>query len=211
MNARTIGVALCLAVTSSVAAHAQTTQAGAQASPLGWYAGGNVGGTKGHVTTTPPTGVIYNSVSEDNWDTGFKIFGGYQFHPNFAVELGYMRPGNFGFTATSVPAGSINSTYKNDGWTLDLVPIIPIANRFSFFGRLGAYYNETKVNISGTGPIVSQSRSERNWNWNTGLGLQYDLTPVVGVRFEIDPLGRLGPANERATLYSLGLIYRFGM
>lgn len=37
--------------------------------------------------------------SDDDRDHGYKLFDGYQFNPNFALESGYFDLGDFNFTA----------------------------------------------------------------------------------------------------------------
>src|SRR5205085_4251234 len=72
----------------------------AQLAP-GWYVGGNLGRASTDFDAPAPVvppGVGFN---EDDTDTAGKLFGGYQFHRNFALEFGYYDLGryDFGFAA----------------------------------------------------------------------------------------------------------------
>ncbi|MFT3859689.1 MAG: outer membrane beta-barrel protein [Aquabacterium sp.] len=58
-------------------------------SPL--YIGGTIGQSK----------ISVDFPGFDETDTGYKIYGGYQINPNFALELGYA---NFGEASHSFPA-----------------------------------------------------------------------------------------------------------
>jgi OOP family OmpA-OmpF porin len=45
--------------------------------------------------------------------------------------------GKFGFTATTVPAGTLSGNIQLKGLNLDAVGILPITEKFSAFGRAG--------------------------------------------------------------------------
>src|SRR5437879_7979787 len=73
------------------------TGASAQDSP--WYIGGSIGqsrvklDTGGLSSDLAAAGMANTGFSANETDTGFKLFGGYRFHPNFAVEGGYAELG----------------------------------------------------------------------------------------------------------------------
>ena len=92
--------------------------------------------------------------------TGYKLFGGYKFNKNFALEGGYFDLGKFGFTATTVPAGTLNGNIKLKGLNLDAVGILPIAEKFSAFGRVGLNYAQAKDSFTGTGAVSRADESE---------------------------------------------------
>lgn len=159
-------------------------------------------------------GFATSGISNSDKDSGYKVFGGYQFGRYFAVEGGYFDLGKFGYTATTVPAGTMNGAIKLRGLNLDLVGILPISDRFSLSARVGANYAEATDAFSGTGavnvPIAGTTKSEANVK--LGLGAQWDITPSLGVRAELeryrinDAIGSRGDVN----MASIGLVYRFG-
>ena len=53
-----------------------------------------------------------SAFSRDESGQGFKVFGGYQINRNFALEGGYFNLGKFGFTLTTVPAGTLSGSIK---------------------------------------------------------------------------------------------------
>jgi len=59
--------------------------ASAQQSDAGWYIGGSYGMTSFDIDTT---GIA--SPSLDDSDSGFKIFGGFQFTKHWGMEFGYV-------------------------------------------------------------------------------------------------------------------------
>jgi len=193
----------------------------AAADDTGWYGGISVGQSKAKIDDARITsgllgrGFARTSISDDDRDTGYKLFGGYKFNKNFALEGGYFDLGKFGFMATTVlPAGTLNGNIKLQGLNLDAVGILPISEKFSAFGRIGVNYAEARDSFSGTGAVnvLNPSPSKRDTNLKLGLGLQYDFTPSLGMRLEAeryrinDAVGNKGDID----LVSLGLVYRFG-
>jgi OOP family OmpA-OmpF porin len=159
-------------------------------------------------------GLTPTSIANDNRDTGYKVFGGYQFNRYFAIEGGYSDLGSFHFASNTLPAGTLNGTFKVRGLNVDAVGIVPIADRFSVFGRVGANYAETKDSFNGTGAVVvlDPNPSKRNTNYKAGLGLQYDFTRALAMRVEAERY-RINDAiggKSNVDLLSVGLIYRFG-
>ncbi len=185
----------------------------------GWYGGVNIGQSRAKIDNANITsnllgsGFATNSISNDDRDTGYKLFAGYKYNRNFAVEAGYFDLGQFGFTATTVPAGTLNGRIKLKGVNLDAVGILPINEKFSAFGRIGVAYAEAQDSFSGTGAVnvLNSNPSKREANLKYGGGLQYDFTPSLGMRFEAeryrinDAVGSKGDVD----LLSLGLVYRF--
>jgi OmpA-OmpF porin, OOP family len=192
----------------------------AVADESGWYGGLNIGQSRARIDDARITssllggGLTATSINDDNRDTGYKLFGGYRINRNFAVEGGYFNLGKFGFTATTVPAGTLNGSIKLQGFNLDAVGILPITDKFSAFGRAGMNYAEAKDSFSGTGAVnvLNPTPSKRDTDYKFGLGLQYDFTESLGMRLEAeryrinDAVGNKGDVD----LFSVGLVYRFG-
>jgi OOP family OmpA-OmpF porin len=192
----------------------------AVADDSGPYVGFGIGPTKAKIddpkiaSSLLGSGFTTTSINDDASDNGFKLFGGYKFNRYFAVEGGYFDLGKFGFTATTVPAGTLSGNIKVKGVNLDLVGILPLTEKFSAFGRVGMNYAQAKDSFSGTGAVTvsnaSPSKSEMNYKF--GVGLQYDFTQSLGMRLEAeryridDAVGNKGDID----MVSLGLVYRFG-
>jgi OOP family OmpA-OmpF porin len=192
----------------------------ALAQESGWYGGANVG--RSAATIDDPRinagllsgGFTSSSIVDDDRSTGYKIFGGYQLNKNFAVEGGYFDLGKFGYTATTVPAGTLNGNIKLRGLNLDLVGIVPFTEKFSAFGRVGLNYAQARDSFSGTGAVhVTNPNPRKNaTNYKFGAGLQYAFTDALAMRVEAeryrinDAVGNKGDID----LVSVGLIYRFG-
>lgn len=192
----------------------------ARAEDFGWYIGGNLGQTRATIddpridANLRANGFTSNSISDDNRSLGGKVFGGYQFNNYLAVEGGYFNLGKFGYTATTVPAGTLRGDAKMQGLNLDLVGRFPVTDAFSVFGRAGLNYASVRDRFSGTGAVVVQdpSPSKREANLKVGLGLEYALNKALSVRGEVeryrinDAVGNRGDVD----MVSIGLVYRFG-
>ena len=206
----TLGLAALAVISSPLAA----------ADDSGWYAGANVGQSRAKIDDARissglmGSGFTTTAINDDERDIGYKVFGGYQFNKNFALEGGYFDLGKFGFTATTAPAGTLNGNIKLKGLNLDAVGILPITEKFSAFGRVGVNYAEAKDSFSGTGAVnvLNSNPSKRDTNYKFGVGLQYAFTESLAMRAEVeryrinDAVGNKGDID----LASVGLIYRFG-
>jgi OmpA-OmpF porin, OOP family len=210
------------ATLTSVALAALTVSlsAPALADNKGWYGGINLGESRAKIDDARISsglltgGFTSARISDDDRDLGYKIFGGYRINRNFAIEGGYFDLGKFGFTANTIPPGTLNGTIKVRGANLDLVGIIPFTEKFSAFGRAGVNYAEAKDAFNGSGfvGVLKHSAEKSEANYKFGGGLQYDFNDAFGMRVEAeryrinDAVGNKGDID----LVSLGLVYRFG-
>jgi OOP family OmpA-OmpF porin len=194
----------------------------AVADDSGWYAGANVGQSRAKIDDPRiaaqllGAGVTAVSIADNKRDTGYKLFGGYRVNKNFALEGGYFNLGRFSYVATTVPAGTLAGNIRLQGVNLDAVGMLPITEQFSAFGRLGVNYAQARDNFTNTGAVlapVNPNPSKNQVNYKFGGGLQYDFTKSLGMRLEAeryrinDAVGNKGDID----LYSLGLVYRFGV
>lgn len=142
----------------------------------------------------------------DSSDTGFKLFGGYHFTPELALELSYIdfgsarRVGGYLVTvdqATSAFGASAAYTYKlNTAWSLQ--------------GRLGLASVDSKATAAV--PIIgaSTSDSESNTAVLFGLSLGYAIAPHLTVHAGWDfTSGKLQGEDSNVNLLSAGLSYSF--
>jgi OOP family OmpA-OmpF porin len=192
----------------------------AVAEDSGGYFGINVGQSRANIDDERITGNLLGrgftgvTIADDDRDTGYKLYGGYRFNRNFAVEGGFFDLGKFGFTATTVPAGTLSGNIKIRGVNLDAVGILPITEKFSALGRIGVNYAQAKDHFTGTGAVTvtNPDPKKSDTNYKFGVGLQYDFTETLGVRVEAeryrinDAVGNRGDVD----LISVGLVYRFG-
>lgn len=186
----------------------------------GMYMGISAGEAKTHIDQNRiaqgllGAGLTTDSFTADRRDTGYKVFLGLPIHPNWAVEAGYFDLGRFGFAANTTPTGSLTGSARIKGLNLDLVGTLPITERWSLLGRVGAAYAQTQDNFNGSGAVtvIDPSPRKRETNYKYGFGTQYAFTPALSMRLEAeryrvnDAVGSRGNVD----LISLGLVYRFG-
>ena len=199
---------------------AQSSYSNDQATNTGWYAGANAGRSSATVDNARITrelaanGFATTSISDRERSTAYKLYGGYKFNPNFALEGGYVDLGKFGFTANTLPAGSLTGNIRLRGFNLDAVGILPLSERLSAQARIGVTSMQARDNFSGTGAVgvSNPNPSKRDTNFKLGVGLEYALTPNLGVRGDLeryrvnDAVGNHGHID----MVSVGLIYYFG-
>lgn len=190
---------------------------------VGFYAGGNVGQSRAKVDTAGidaavrAAGAASSATTANENDTGFKLFGGYRFHPNFAIEAGYFNLGKFDTTTvTTGPAVTVLGSAKNEnGFNIDLVGIAPLDSGFSLFARVGVQTSKTTISAIGfgAGRTAAVSSSETSASYKAGLGAQFDFNKNLGARAEWEryrvPGGAAGVSKADIDLFSLGLVVRF--
>ena len=194
----------------------------AVADDTGWYLGANAGQSRAKIDDPRITaqllgaGLAGVTIVDDNRDTGYKLYGGYQFNRNLSLEGGYFNLGRFGYVATTVPPGTLSGSIKLQGVNLDGVGTLPITDQLSVFGRLGLNYAQARDRFSSTGAVLAPTNpnpSKNQVNYKFGAGLQFDFTESLAMRLEAeryrinDAVGNKGDVD----LYSLGFIYRSGV
>jgi len=191
--------------------------AGAQDS--GWYAGANVGKSRSRFEESKitnhflGTGFTTTGIDKNTHDTGYKLFGGYEFNRYFALEGGYFDLGKFGYSATTAPAGTLSGDIRVRGLNVDVVGTLPFTEKFSALGRVGVTHAQTKDSFSGTGAVNVLDPNPRKYdtNYKFGAGLQYDFTKTIGMRAEAERYRVNDAVGHRAyvDLLSVGLVVRF--
>ncbi|MFL6657988.1 MAG: OmpA family protein [Massilia sp.] len=185
-----------------------------------WYLGGGVGASRASIdqdrieAALRANGSTVTAFGKDERDhPAYKLFIGRQLNRYLAIEGGYVDLGQFGFRSTTSD-GSFNGESKFRGVNLDLLVQLPLTERFSALGRVGAAYMKTNTHFSGnrlnavTAPEASQSKA----GLKAGLGLEYKFTEALAMRAEVerfrvnDAVGNRGNVD----MLSLGLVYKLG-
>lgn len=143
---------------------------------------------------------------------------GYQFNPNFAVEMGYLQLGGkkVNLIETEDEHKEIFGTVKLNQRAIDLLgkSIVPITNNLIVYGKLGIAYLTTNLiakqdHVTASTPIPDIA--EHKWAPEVAVGMSYDITPNVFVDTSlthIQPLGKNRPGN--IDFMAVGLGYNFG-
>ena len=184
------------------------------------YAGISIGQSRARIdeerisATLLASGFATTSMTRDESDTAYKLFGGYQLNRYVALEGGYFNLGKFGFTSTTSPAGTLDGRIKLHGINLDVVGTLPLTDRFSALARIGGQYANARDTFTGTGAVkvLNPNPSAHGFNYKAGLGLQYEINSSFVVRAEAeryrinDAVGNRGDVN----LYSVSVVFPFG-
>ncbi len=170
----------------------------AAAQEPGFYAGVSVGQSK----FSSQCDGIPAGVSCDENTTTYKLFGGYQFTRNLALELGYSPE----LAKASASGFGISADVKSSAVELVALPSVPLG-AFSLFAKLGFYAADTK----GTSNVGLEA-SDSNTNWTFGVGAGYNLTKNLGARAEWQRYDKVGGDNvgkADVDVFNVGLLYRF--
>ena len=187
IKAALFGVALAFAVPL---AHSQTTTPGL-------YIGAGLGQSEAKDKFTCTGFTVCKKTG-----AAAKFFGGYQFHPNFAVEAGYTDLGR----ATRGTSTSTTNLEVGLG-EMTVMGSYPVSDKFMGYGRLGGYYARSTATTTG-----SSSANEANGGVTFGMGAQYFLTNSLGVRGEFQRYMKVGGGtliDIDYNAFTAGLLWKF--
>lgn len=132
----------------------------------------------------------------DRNDSSYKLYGGYGFTPNLALEAGYTDLGRF---------NTANGSLKAKGVFADVVGSWALAPQLSAIARLGLFNGS----LQSLDDINGDSK-DRGSSVKFGAGLQYELSKTVALRGEWERY-RLNTAVGKPDVdtYNLGVHLRF--
>jgi OOP family OmpA-OmpF porin len=188
----------CFAVAASLALPAA---AQAQSNTLGFYGGLNLGQSQAREFDC--TGLP----SCEDRGSAWKVFGGYQFHPNVAAEVAYFSLGQFRAGDPAIGEEIIRSSLGE----ASIVALFHGSDRVSIFGRVGAYYASTKGTFTATSG-AQVSAKENNSGLAFGAGLQFFITRNLALRGEVERFAKVGSGDigdSDIDVYSLGALLKF--
>jgi len=140
----------------------------------------------------------------DGKDGAFKLFGGYQFNPNFALEAALVDLGDVSYSGTFAGAPVTGGRIQNSGINLSAVGVVPLGERFVVFGKAGMFlwYSEAR---DVTGGFLFYSE-EDGADLSVGLGASVALGQRVSLRAEWE---RFDMSNTDVDLVTVGFAFRF--
>lgn len=133
--------------------------AGAAQAAEGFYAGGAIGAPDYHSSI--------NGVDGDGSGVAGKVFGGYQFTPNFALEAGAFHLGHI---------DDASGHAKGYGGYLDAVGSYEFAPKWSVLGSAGIAQAK----------FTTSNGDDNSPGLKLGAGVQYDVAQNVAVRAQYD-------------------------
>jgi OOP family OmpA-OmpF porin len=158
---------------------------------------------------------------------GYKLFGGYSFYDNIAVEFSYIDMGEV--DANSRASGTFYDIAGNsvDGdlfaaarakvkaLTLDVNLNASITSVVALIVKGGVYAADTKLEIDAGGSISTEnynySRTESSTGLHYGIGVNFKVTDAIGLRAEWERLDSVEANSGKSDvdLLSAALIYNF--
>ena len=191
-----------------VAAVAAAAPAAAQDAKFSrFYLGGSVGLAQySNFCDTSRTGI---TTSCEDTDTAARVFAGYRFNRNLALEVGYADLG-LANALTTVNGPQLPVRTRVTGWDYSGVLSFQVAGNLSGFGRLGAYTMRSATDTYvENAPTVSAG--ETNTGFTYGLGAGYDLG-FLGIRVEWQRYLNVGggtTGEDDIDVLSAGVLLRF--
>lgn len=212
--------AAMLALPAFAAGQADDTFINPEWANSAWYVGASLGQSRATIDeqrirgSLTANGATVSSFDKDERDLGAKLFLGKQLNQYFALEAGYVDLGKFSMAATTADQGVLRGEARFRGVNADLVGLLPLTQRLSLLGRVGAQYMQTRTAFSGNrlAAVTNPSATEKKFNPKLGLGLEYKLSEALALRGEVeryrvnDAVGNRGDVD----LVSLGLVYKMG-
>jgi len=165
-------------------------------------------------------------VTESQIDTtnkSYKIYFATRLDKHWGLEAAHTSFGNFSHRYETSPTDFLVQDYKVSGWSLSLLPTIPIG-RFSLFGRIGMFRSSVKSvagassgtvvpTLAAAGVPAGGSNTKGEMTTILGAGMQLDLPGQLGMRLEYEDYGSVGDQDNtgraRPRLASFSLYYRF--
>jgi OOP family OmpA-OmpF porin len=160
----------------------------------------------------------------DNDRTGYKLYSGYGFNENIALELGYAHLGKPEYRY-ALNANKGRNRVKQTAFYVAAKASLPMTDQFSVFAKLGASRNKARSDgISNNDAVndeldLPRSESETRISRFLGIGAEYRFLKNVAIRAEYEDFGKFGTHDvggfadmggvTKAKMFSIGLTYKF--
>jgi OOP family OmpA-OmpF porin len=180
---------------------ASQASAQAQQSVAGFYVGGSLGQSSFDKDIVRE---LITSGRVDTSDTGFKVFGGYQFNRNVGLEVAYVDLGKASYSGFAGTDPVIGGKVEVTGVNLSAVGAWPVAPNLDVFGKIGFLSWEDKASDVTNGIPFSDTIDGTDLSF--GFGASWHLTRNVRLRVEWE---RFRVDDTDADLFSVGAVYKF--
>lgn len=174
----------------------------------GWYGGASLG-QSGQKLRTENVNLPVNG-NQSTTDSGYKVFGGYQFDRHWAAEFQYFDLGKYKY-ADAVGGTAI---VKTSGFSASGVGTWPVADKLSLLGKVGLAQQAFAASV--VTAAIQESRQISATTLLLGLGGEYDIDKNLALRVEYEYFGLptlFSAGNQKLklsnSLISVGLRYRF--
>jgi OOP family OmpA-OmpF porin len=150
-----------------------------------------------------------DTTSNDRKSTewGGKIYGGYQFNQNWAIEGGYT---DFGKNDYAYTVNGANGRVESDAKSFYLAGkyTYPVVNNVNVFGKLGIAHNKNDVTATGLAAAYNGDSSKNTVY--ASLGAEYAINQNVSLSLEYEHYGKNdNDLGRRKGAVTLGARYSF--
>jgi OOP family OmpA-OmpF porin len=181
-----------------------------------WYAGASIAHSRTEIDVNRvgrnlvAPGTSLRTFTEDERDTGFKVFAGKQLNRYLAIEGGYFHSGRFEFSGLTTDNRALNGNNSYRGVNLDLVGQLPLTQRLSLLGRAGVQYGNMRSHVRSN--LITADTTYGKTNAKFGAGVEYKLTEAAALRWEVERYRTEGTAalGRNVDLASVSFVYKFG-
>jgi OOP family OmpA-OmpF porin len=149
------------------------------------------------------SGAGVTKLDSDGWKASGKVFGGYEFTPNVAAELGYtdLRNSDFSYTQN----GSSVKGYSNGyGAYVAGKYTMPVNDQFSAYGKLGVAYSKRKLVEDGGARV-----KDKDTGAYAALGAEFKLNQNVSLIGEYERYGKSKDFGAKPDVVTFGVKYSF--
>lgn len=149
--------------------------------------------------------------SVDTSDTGYKLFAGYRFTPNVAVEAYFADLGDTGFDGQASGTtedhwcfGNVSSNVSVDGFGASMVGLFPVSRDFNVHGKFGIYSWDLTAREADSCGRFRDTASDTELMYGLGVSYQFNYQTSVQLEWEryTDILN-----NFDVDFFSLGLSF----
>jgi OOP family OmpA-OmpF porin len=191
-----------------------------------WYVGAGIGGAWTGVDDKDLddrlTGLGYTTSSDvEDTDAGWKLFGGYQFNENFAIEgtfvdLGkvtsdilvteWPQPGALDPDLFVADAVTVHP-YSVGGFALTGVGTHRFSEKTAIFAKLGVFRWKADILVRCSEGCTDQATATADGtDWSAGAGMSYDFANAMGGRIEWE---RFATDRDDVDFFSISAFFRF--
>lgn len=145
----------------------------------------------------------------DDTDTGWKLFGGFQYTPNWGVEVYYVDFGEFKANAT-FEGMSFTENAEANAFGISAIGTLPINDQFDVFAKVGISRWELDLDFTDEG--IPSSVDDDGSNITFGIGASYFFNRLFAIRVEWE-LSKIGDhhttGEDDVGLVSIGAVLYF--
>ncbi|MGH8640446.1 MAG: outer membrane beta-barrel protein [Burkholderiales bacterium] len=161
---------------------------------------------------------LITSGTADGKNTGYKIFGGYEFNPYFGVEVSLVDLGKVKYSGSYLGAPVTGGKVEVVGLNASAVGIVPVNESFSLFGKLGIFAWEASwSDVTGGVPTKAQDNGA---DLSIGAGFTFNFTKNFSARLEWERFKAGGgedyntgfpnlTSSAKIDFVSLGFLFKF--